>query len=614
VSPKENGRKKTTDGPPITSVLECLRLGLSVIPCDPATKRPLIETWKPYQSRFPTEEEVRDWWKHWPEAAPAVVTGELSGLVVVDIDSADAVELKEAEKWFGETSWRARTPSGGMHLGYAHPGGQVSNACRISGFDFDIDIRGDGGYVLAPPSPGYFWECEDPFATRPPFRGIPRQVAPALESIPSVTQNDRIPRGERNPTLTSLGGTMRKRGMTSDAISAALLADNQKRCSPPLPKKEVLQIARSVAEYEPVDLRPRLLTAEEFANDLAPEEIIKGLIYRASIHQLTAASKVGKSWMAYQLVLSVQAGEPFLGLDVTRANVLLVSLEMSAGMLRKRMEDIHRDIGLPMPDIPSIFNLIAPTMDQIPSLNLASESGRTYLKEAIAATGAELVVLDTLYKFLPGCDPNSNAEMGPVFAHLGDLAQSTGAAILMLDHVAKGEHLGPVSHSAVGAQIKGGAARVIIGLKRTDRGNGGHWMLDVESHFGSWDEPLHYTRPRLDDGSYGGGCVLCDAATAFQITVGGVERLFQGYGERDEEGRPVFTSKRKLTEALNKSGLTSGNDGAAKWINALIQYFCVFELSKNKLPDRPVITRTGPRQATIFTWRGLAVNEGVAER
>jgi putative DNA primase/helicase len=440
----------------INAALDCLHLGLSVIPCDPATKHPLLDSWKPYQSRLPTEKEVGDWWTRWPEAAPAVVTGELSALVVVDIDSDDALEIKEAEKSFGETSWRARTPSGGMHLGYAHPGGRVTNACRISGFDFDIDIRGDGGYALVPPSPGYSWENEDPFETRPPFRGIPKQIAPTLEPAQPVTQNDRIPRGERNQTLASLGGTMRKRGMSSDAISAALLADNQKRCLPPLPKKEVLRIARSVGEYEPVDPRPKLLTAEEFANDLAPEEIIKGLIYRASTHLLTGASKTGKSWLAYQLVLSVQAGKPFLGLDVTRAKVLLVSLEMSAGMLRKRMEGIHRDIGLPAPDIPDSFNLIAPTMEQVPSLNLAGESGLTYLKDAIAETGAELVVLDTLYKFLPGCDPNSNAEMGTVFARIGDLAQSTGAAIVMLDHVAKGEHFGPVSHSAVGAQIKGG--------------------------------------------------------------------------------------------------------------------------------------------------------------
>jgi hypothetical protein len=166
----------------------------------------------------------------------------------------------------------------------------------------------------------------------------------------------------------------------------------------------------------------------------------------------------------------------------------------------------------------------------------------------------------------------------------------------------------------VGAQVKGGAARVIIALKRTDRGNGGHWMLDVDSHFGSWDEPLHYTRPRLDDGSYGGGCVLCDAAAAFQITLGDVQRLFQQYGERDDEGRPVFASKRQLTDALNKAGLTSGNDGAARWINALTLRFCVSDDSKDEFPDRPIITSSGPRRATIFTWRGLELNEGVAER
>ncbi len=153
---------------------------------------------------------------------------------------------------------------------------------------------------------------------------------------------------------------------------------------------------------------------------------------------------------------------------------------------------------------------------------------------------------------------------------------------------------------------------MINGLRRTDRGNGGHCMLDVDSHFGSWDEPLHYTRPRLDDGSYGEGCVRCDAATAFQITLSVVQSLFKRSGEHDDKGRPVFASKRQLTEVLNKAGLASGNQAAARWISALIEQFCVSADSKNELPDRPIITSSGPRGATIFTWHQIPADDGVS--
>ncbi|MFN8123639.1 MAG: primase alpha helix C-terminal domain-containing protein, partial [Thermoleophilia bacterium] len=63
------------------------------------------------------------------------------------------------------------------------------------------------------------------------------------------TEGDPIPEGGRNAALTSLAGTMRRRGMTAAAIAAALHAENTERCNPPLPEEEVDTIARSVASY-----------------------------------------------------------------------------------------------------------------------------------------------------------------------------------------------------------------------------------------------------------------------------------------------------------------------------------------------------------------------------
>ena len=122
-----------------------------------------------------------------------------------------------------------------------------------------------------------------------------------------------------------------------------------------------------------------------------------------------------------------------------------------------------------MPRFHETFNIVAPTQDQVPSLNLGNRAGREDLLAVIDHSCSELVILDTLYRFLPTTDPNDNMAMGEVFGALNEIAHRTGAALLILDHVAKGEHMGPVSHSALGAQIKGGAARVIIALRRTSK-------------------------------------------------------------------------------------------------------------------------------------------------
>src|SRR5262249_22624309 len=74
----------------------------------------------------------------------------------------------------------------------------------------------------------------------------PFQVRPGV--APVGTQ---IPEGQRDATLTSLAGSMRRRGMSEEAIAAALLAVKAQQCKPPLPDELVRKIARSVARYAP---------------------------------------------------------------------------------------------------------------------------------------------------------------------------------------------------------------------------------------------------------------------------------------------------------------------------------------------------------------------------
>jgi len=302
--------------------------------------------------------------------------------------------------------------------------------------------------------------------------------------------------------------------------------------------------------------------------------------------------------------MAVLAGTLFLGLKTKKARVLLLSLEMTAALVRERMREIASDVGLPMPEVDAQFQIVAPTTSCVQKLDLGSDWGLIQLKSLIRDTGAELALFDTLYRFLPGIDPLSNQEMGLVFDGLNEIAQSTAAALAFLDHVAKGEQLGPVAHSAIGAQVKGGAARVVIGLQRISKDKGGRWKLDVESHFGSWDEPIYYERPRREDGTPGGGCVRCDAVTGRGLSRETVERLFFERGERDDEGRPFFASKRRMTEALIAAGHARGHADASQIISAVLREMAVRADQAQDQADRPVLSTKGDRNALVMTWRG----------
>jgi Bifunctional DNA primase/polymerase, N-terminal/Primase C terminal 1 (PriCT-1) len=191
---------------------------------------------------------IEGWWRRWPEAGVAIRTGRESNLVVLDVDGDDGAEsLRRLECERDELPRTAsvKTPSGGEHFYFRHPGGEIRNSAGKLGPG--LDVRGDGGYVVAPPTPGYEPDEEAPIAELPEWlrelmRAVPRQASPASEAIPA---------GERNATLASLAGSMRRRAMDADAIAAALKVENAKRCRPPLPEAEVEHIAASIARYEP---------------------------------------------------------------------------------------------------------------------------------------------------------------------------------------------------------------------------------------------------------------------------------------------------------------------------------------------------------------------------
>ena len=122
-----------------TFALKYLKSGKSVIPCG-KDKKPLI-SWIEFQKRLPTEAEIEKWWTDYPNANIGLVTGKISGISVVDCD------LGSDYTKFPETT-TIKTGSGGYHLYYAYREGLGNKA----GVMPHVDIRSDGGFVLAYPS------------------------------------------------------------------------------------------------------------------------------------------------------------------------------------------------------------------------------------------------------------------------------------------------------------------------------------------------------------------------------------------------------------------------------------------------------------------------------
>lgn len=136
----------------LAAALEYEAMGFSVIPIKPGEKAPPLVSWEQYQNIKPTAEEIKSWWGKNPSANIGIVTGKLSNLAVIDLDKyAKDYDETISLEYFPDNliTPTVLTPRGGNHLYFIYPEQDITiNARALPG----IDLRGEGGYAVAPPS------------------------------------------------------------------------------------------------------------------------------------------------------------------------------------------------------------------------------------------------------------------------------------------------------------------------------------------------------------------------------------------------------------------------------------------------------------------------------
>lgn len=233
----------------LSRALAYAELGWPVFPLEPNGKKPI--TPNGFKDATTSPETIRRWWKRNPNANIGVQTGEASGIAAIDIDVKNGAKGRESAAALNgglPPTLKVITPSGGWHLYYVCPEGGLRSR---NGILPGIDVKADAGYVVAAGSmideKPYEWEnAEEHISAMSDelLALIRRPVQPPNLAGP-------LKDGSRNSTLTSLAGTMRRRGMAAGEIKAALSAINTQRCDPPLPDKEVSDIAASISRYPP---------------------------------------------------------------------------------------------------------------------------------------------------------------------------------------------------------------------------------------------------------------------------------------------------------------------------------------------------------------------------
>lgn len=135
------------------AALAYAKRGVPVFPCKPGGKEPLTKSG--HLEATTDRARINLWWRRSPRANIGIPTGERSGLLVLDVD-ADKGGFASLEEWeveepMPETAM-VRTGRGGLHYYFEYPadGTHVPNSTGKLGPG--LDVRGEGGYILAPPS------------------------------------------------------------------------------------------------------------------------------------------------------------------------------------------------------------------------------------------------------------------------------------------------------------------------------------------------------------------------------------------------------------------------------------------------------------------------------
>lgn len=243
----------------LEAALNYLNLGFSVIPCRANDKKPLVK-WEKYQKEKPFEEDLQEWWGlRWPDANIALVTGAISDLTVIDLDGAQGLSSLAALGLHDKIAHTRviKTPRG-YHLYFNYSESFHTGAAFSPG----IDVRNDGGYVVAPPSKidgrSYVTQRDndripltfplDALIKRAPDHSVkvetderPQWVSQALEGGAS----ERV----RNTMATRLVGYFHNKQLPKDIIEQ-VMGDFAKRCTPPMDPVELKITIDSVTRYQ----------------------------------------------------------------------------------------------------------------------------------------------------------------------------------------------------------------------------------------------------------------------------------------------------------------------------------------------------------------------------
>ena len=414
----------------LSTALKYQALGLSIIPT--GLNKVALLSWKKYQTECATKEQIEEWWGQWPDANPALVTGAISKIVVLDID---AKHNRTSKEFPSSPTGYAKSGSGGEHLYFKHPGFHVESKSAV--FGLGVDVRGDGGYILLPPSINdkggiYEWivPLEEALADMPDWflKKINNDGKKKINLI------DEIPEGSRNDSLASLTGKLLKyfpeREWDSVCLPFLEIWNNSKN-NPPLNKSELLTTYQSIKSLElrngpakqvEEDLEESI-SLIKLLNTTFPESrfVVEQFFETGTINMISAPPNKWKSWIVILIAICVASGKLFLDKYKTeKQGVMIVNEEDTERLLQERCNMLMEATE----DLPIYFHI-----------GKQIKLNDNFVEKIISETEKKnigFIIFDSL-RSVHDADENSSQEMQKIMDQLKKITRK-GITVLFTHH------------------------------------------------------------------------------------------------------------------------------------------------------------------------------------
>ena len=467
--------------------------GAEVCPKDGRGKRPMIP-WKAYQERFPTDEEARGWWGRWPDANIGMATGRLSGVTVLDADGLEPrKEILRRGVSPTPTVWTGKV--GGCHFHFAHPGREVKNfAGKLPGTDF----RGDGGYVLLPPSlhasrARYRWAEH---TQQLPLAPLPTWLE-SLERTPETTEGhepldlarllDGVKEGGRDDTIFRFACKLRGDSVPYQYAELTVL-QAARLCRPPFDEQAAIEkVKRAYREY-PAGRAEEKRTGARLdvvrMADVHPEPIEwswRGRFARGKPTLLMGDPGLGKSLITHYSAAIVSTGGLWPdGERCERGTAILFTTEDGlADTVAPRLIAAGADMTRVLA-VRGVFE----KEDSTDARMFALTEHLALLEQLIEENGASFVAIDPVSAYLgPDVNSHKEADVRNVLAPLSLLAERTRIVLVMLMHLNKGSGVSAL-YRATGSIAFPAVARVVLGVATDPNDEKRRLLLPIKMNIG----------------------------------------------------------------------------------------------------------------------------------